>query len=273
MPRTHDWCRPCRSWLRIWPRRTAERLLREADRSALPGAPGGEGLGKPGHHDDATSEFREAIRPAVGRRQREVRRHVSGRKLNPRCAAIGSQQVREGRSQRRHQRAGLAPRIHRNPPSRRMPRHPSSFYAQVRTPSGTLVANSTCRCPTVQKCGSCSLSPCLSPCSLLRGLQQESESATPRPAAPRHRAVRRHWGPRSSTRRSARATYWAYGSTTPCFLFEDCNGTGYVWVAARQLRSQGSHGDGRQPRYSRRGDQPHVPGPRRRRTAASSAAT
>jgi lysophospholipase L1-like esterase len=29
------------------------------------------------------------------------------------------------------------------------------------------------------------------------------------------------------------------GSTTPCFLFEDCNGTGYVWVAARQLRSQG----------------------------------
>lgn len=29
------------------------------------------------------------------------------------------------------------------------------------------------------------------------------------------------------------------GSTSPCFLFEDCNGTGYVWVAARQLRSQG----------------------------------
>jgi len=28
------------------------------------------------------------------------------------------------------------------------------------------------------------------------------------------------------------------GSTSPCFLFEDCNGTGYVWVAARQLRSQ-----------------------------------
>lgn len=30
-----------------------------------------------------------------------------------------------------------------------------------------------------------------------------------------------------------------YGSTTPCFVFEDCNGTGYVWVAARQLRGQG----------------------------------
>jgi len=29
------------------------------------------------------------------------------------------------------------------------------------------------------------------------------------------------------------------GSTTPCFIFEDCNGTGYVWVAARQLRTQG----------------------------------
>jgi lysophospholipase L1-like esterase len=29
------------------------------------------------------------------------------------------------------------------------------------------------------------------------------------------------------------------GSTSPCFLFEDCNGTGYVWVAARQLRAQG----------------------------------
>jgi lysophospholipase L1-like esterase len=29
------------------------------------------------------------------------------------------------------------------------------------------------------------------------------------------------------------------GSTTPCFPFEDCNGTGYVWVAARQLRTQG----------------------------------
>lgn len=29
------------------------------------------------------------------------------------------------------------------------------------------------------------------------------------------------------------------GSTSPCFIFEDCNGTGYVWVTARQLRSQG----------------------------------
>lgn len=30
-----------------------------------------------------------------------------------------------------------------------------------------------------------------------------------------------------------------FGSTTPCFVFEDCNGTGYVWVAARQLRGLG----------------------------------
>ena len=29
------------------------------------------------------------------------------------------------------------------------------------------------------------------------------------------------------------------GSTSPCFIYEDCNGTGYVWVAARQLRAQG----------------------------------
>ena len=29
------------------------------------------------------------------------------------------------------------------------------------------------------------------------------------------------------------------GSSSPCFVFEDCNGTGYVWVAARQLRSNG----------------------------------
>ena len=29
------------------------------------------------------------------------------------------------------------------------------------------------------------------------------------------------------------------GASVPCFLFEDCNGTGYVWVAARQLRSMG----------------------------------
>ena len=29
------------------------------------------------------------------------------------------------------------------------------------------------------------------------------------------------------------------GSSSPCFVFEDCNGTGYVWVAARQLRSSG----------------------------------
>jgi lysophospholipase L1-like esterase len=28
------------------------------------------------------------------------------------------------------------------------------------------------------------------------------------------------------------------GASQPCFLFEDCNGTGYVWVAARQLRGQ-----------------------------------
>jgi lysophospholipase L1-like esterase len=29
------------------------------------------------------------------------------------------------------------------------------------------------------------------------------------------------------------------GSSAPCFVFEDCNGTGYVWIAARQLRAQG----------------------------------
>src|SRR5262249_21960404 len=29
------------------------------------------------------------------------------------------------------------------------------------------------------------------------------------------------------------------GSSKPCLPFEDCNGNGYVWVAARQLRSQG----------------------------------
>ena len=29
------------------------------------------------------------------------------------------------------------------------------------------------------------------------------------------------------------------GSSSPCFVFEDCNGTGYVWVAARQLRASG----------------------------------
>lgn len=29
------------------------------------------------------------------------------------------------------------------------------------------------------------------------------------------------------------------GSSNPCFVFEDCNGTGYVWVAARQLRGSG----------------------------------
>jgi lysophospholipase L1-like esterase len=30
-----------------------------------------------------------------------------------------------------------------------------------------------------------------------------------------------------------------YGSSAPCLPFQDCNGNGYVWVAARQLRSQG----------------------------------
>jgi lysophospholipase L1-like esterase len=29
------------------------------------------------------------------------------------------------------------------------------------------------------------------------------------------------------------------GSSTPCFIFEDCNGGGYVWVAARELRARG----------------------------------
>jgi lysophospholipase L1-like esterase len=29
------------------------------------------------------------------------------------------------------------------------------------------------------------------------------------------------------------------GSSTPCFVFEDCNGNGYVWVAARQFRTKG----------------------------------
>lgn len=30
-----------------------------------------------------------------------------------------------------------------------------------------------------------------------------------------------------------------FGSSRPCFLYEDCDGNGYAWVAARQLRSQG----------------------------------
>lgn len=30
-----------------------------------------------------------------------------------------------------------------------------------------------------------------------------------------------------------------FGSSRPCFVFEDCDGNGYVWVAARQLRSRG----------------------------------
>jgi lysophospholipase L1-like esterase len=30
-----------------------------------------------------------------------------------------------------------------------------------------------------------------------------------------------------------------WGSSKPCAPFEDCDGTGYAWVAARQLRSQG----------------------------------
>ena len=30
-----------------------------------------------------------------------------------------------------------------------------------------------------------------------------------------------------------------YGSSKTCLPFEDCNGNGYVWVVARQLRSQG----------------------------------
>jgi lysophospholipase L1-like esterase len=29
-----------------------------------------------------------------------------------------------------------------------------------------------------------------------------------------------------------------YGSSQPCFVYDDCDGTGYAWVAARQLRSQ-----------------------------------
>src|SRR5689334_3877933 len=29
------------------------------------------------------------------------------------------------------------------------------------------------------------------------------------------------------------------GSSKPCVPFEDCNGNGYVWVAARQLRGLG----------------------------------
>jgi lysophospholipase L1-like esterase len=30
-----------------------------------------------------------------------------------------------------------------------------------------------------------------------------------------------------------------YGSSKPCVLYDDCDGNGYVWVAARSLRSQG----------------------------------
>jgi lysophospholipase L1-like esterase len=30
-----------------------------------------------------------------------------------------------------------------------------------------------------------------------------------------------------------------YGSSNPCLPYADCNGTGYVWVASRQLKSQG----------------------------------
>jgi lysophospholipase L1-like esterase len=30
-----------------------------------------------------------------------------------------------------------------------------------------------------------------------------------------------------------------YGSSKPCLIYDDCNGNGYVWVAARSLRAQG----------------------------------
>ena len=30
-----------------------------------------------------------------------------------------------------------------------------------------------------------------------------------------------------------------YGSSKPCLIYDDCDGNGYVWVAARSLRSQG----------------------------------
>src|SRR4249920_3014599 len=30
-----------------------------------------------------------------------------------------------------------------------------------------------------------------------------------------------------------------YGSSKPCLLYDDCDGNGYVWVAARTLRTQG----------------------------------
>src|SRR5262245_55348289 len=30
-----------------------------------------------------------------------------------------------------------------------------------------------------------------------------------------------------------------FGSSKVCLPFEDCNGNGYVWAAARQLRTQG----------------------------------
>ena len=65
-----------------------------------------------------------------------------------------------------------------------------------------------------------------------------------RPANRRHqpnrtqRPARRRSAP-SITRRWARATSIGYGSSRPCVLYDDCDGTGYVWVAARSLRSQG----------------------------------
>ncbi|MGC4080809.1 MAG: hypothetical protein QM736_01485 [Vicinamibacterales bacterium] len=63
------------------------------------------------------------------------------------------------------------------------------------------------------------------------------------------------------------------GSTKPCFLLEDCDGTGYIWVAASPAPLAGIHGERRKPGDSGSSNRPRVPGTSARRTAAPSAAT
>jgi lysophospholipase L1-like esterase len=70
---------------------------------------------------------------------------------------------------------------------------------------------------------------CATDCSQLGGKNAESPTS-PSPPEP---------GSAISYSAVGASDVIGYGSSKVCRPFEDCNGTGYVWVAARQLRAQG----------------------------------
>ncbi len=238
-----------------------QRTPGQPDRRAFSGAATGERLREPGDdHRRSSPEIRQTVGLPVRRRQREVRRDVSRCKLHPRATLIPAEQTPERRAQGGHRRRRRTPRVQRSP----FLRGPLNTlrHSTHKTSAHRVLSLQTHGCDDLQfkkadplhVSSAASLSSLDSGCSKL-GMDEENSPTAPSTTLP---AVG------SSLIYSAvgASDVLGIGSSSPCFVFEDCNGTGYVWVAARQLRARGYTVTVGSLGIPGVGDQPHVSGSR-----------